>query len=90
MGVAYKKSRGCNWIACFILIALVAAAIVVAVVVIKNKKSSSGGDNTPSNFAANYTQAMTIALTFLDIQKCKLDLEARAARRGSGSLYSAC
>lgn len=78
MGVAYKKSRGCNWIACIILIAIIAAAIVVAVVVIKNKKSSSSSDNTPSNFNANYTQAMQIALTFLDIQKCKSQLPCSA------------
>jgi len=71
MGVAYKKSRSCNWIACIILIAIIAAAIVVAVVLIKNKKSSSNNDDTTSNYNGNYTQAMQIALTFLDIQKCK-------------------
>lgn len=88
MGVAYKKSRGCNWVACIILIALVAAAIVVAVVVIKNKnKSSGGGDNTPSNFAANYTQAMTTALTFLDIQKSgKLPANFPISWRGDSNL----
>jgi len=86
MGVAYKKSRSCNWIACIILIAIVAAAIVVAVVVIKNKKSSSSSDDTPSNFAGNYTQAMQIALTFLDIQKCKLLFVFRILLRARHSL----
>lgn len=72
MGVAYKKSRVCNWIWCMITIAVIAAVVVVAVVIIKNKKRSSSGDQTPgSSFTGNYTESMRLALTFLDIQKCK-------------------
>ena len=70
--MTYKKSRLCNWIWCLVTIALIAAAIVVAVVLIKNKKSSSSGGSSPSsNSAANYTESLRMALTFMDIQKCK-------------------
>lgn len=75
MGVAYQKSRGCNWIACAVLLAVVAVVIVLAVVVIKHKKISSNDISVPmppgANFNGNYTHAMQLALTFLDIQKCK-------------------
>lgn len=76
MGVVYQKSRGCNWVACGVVLAFVAAAIILAVVVIKHKKSSYYEDSVPlppgATFnAGNYTHAMQLALTFLDIQKCK-------------------
>ena len=75
MGVAYKKSRLCNWIWCLITAAVIAGAIVIAVVIIKNKKSSSSGGQSPgSSFSGNYTESMRLALTFLDVQKCKHSL----------------
>jgi len=75
MGVVYQKSRGCNWVACGVVLATVAAAIILAVVVIKHKKSSYYEERMPmppgATFnAGNYTYAMQLALTFLDIQKC--------------------
>jgi hypothetical protein len=75
MGVAYQKSRGCNWVACALVLAAVAAAVILAVVVIRHKRSSYSMDSMPmppgANFNGNYTHAMQLALTFLDIQKCK-------------------
>lgn len=75
MGVAYQKSRGCNWVACALVIATVAAAVILAVVVIRHKKSSYYVESMQmppgANFNGNYTHAMQLALTFLDIQKCK-------------------
>ena len=71
MGVEYQKNRKCNWIACAIAIAVAVTAAVVTVVVLKHKKSGSGGSSTPAHtFDSNYTQALELALKFIDIQKC--------------------
>lgn len=75
MGVVYQKSRGCNWVACGVVLAILAAATILAVVVIKHKKNSYVEERMPmppgvTFNAGNYTHAMQLALTFLDIQKC--------------------
>lgn len=85
--MGYKKSRGCNWVACIIVMAVVAAAIAIAVVVIKHKKSSSDTSGPSSDFSGNYTESMRLALTFLDIQKSgKLPADFPIKWRGDSNL----
>lgn len=91
MGVAYQKSRGCNWVACALVIATVAAAVILAVVVIRHKKSSYYVESMQmppgANFNGNYTHAMQLALTFLDIQKSgKLPANFPIPWRGDSNL----
>lgn len=89
MGVVSRGAKGCFWWGLVVGIAgLVVAAAVITLVYHHHKKGSSSGQ-TPSTYlgSAAYSQALKLALTFLDVQKSgKLPSDNPISWRGDSAL----
>lgn len=74
-----EKSKNWQWRVCSVLVAAVVTAIAITIVVLVSRrhKAAPGPGSmplppgAPHNFNSNYSHALQLALTFLDIQKCR-------------------
>ncbi|KAI5082886.1 hypothetical protein GOP47_0002629 [Adiantum capillus-veneris] len=90
MGVVSRSTKGCFWWVLVLGIAALVVAAAVVTLVIKHKKSGSGSsshEKAPYLGSATYSEALSLSLTFLDMQKSgKLPEDNPIGWRGDSAL----